>query len=233
MPKEPLWRILNVARGRYWSELGNTPGHLQHWSRPRLHSRCSRQRFEVIEVRNPLPWTMALCRARERGDRAAPARRPHRPLIGWAAVAASLGFVGLQLWQHAPWRLAGAHLEALTAAIVGGALLYGLAGFLLSSAWYQLLGAGSRDGVAPLPPRRLRPHPDRQVSAGQRAFIWSAARSWAAGSATARGAWRSPRCSRPLLLVLVAAALSLPLVWHWLDQGLLWIGALAAPRCLC
>ena len=25
VPREPLWRILNVARGRYWSELGNTP----------------------------------------------------------------------------------------------------------------------------------------------------------------------------------------------------------------
>jgi hypothetical protein len=63
-------------------------------------------------------------------------------LIGWAAVAASLGFVGLQLWQHAPWRLAGAHLEALTVAIIGGALLYGLAGLFLSSAWYQLLNTG-------------------------------------------------------------------------------------------
>src|SRR5918996_3398856 len=32
VPKEPLWRVLNVARGRDWAELGNTPGHLQHWS---------------------------------------------------------------------------------------------------------------------------------------------------------------------------------------------------------
>jgi hypothetical protein len=32
-----------------------------------------------------------------------------------------------------------------------------------------------------------------------------------------------------LLLVLIAAALSVPLVWRWLDQGLLWIGAFAAP----
>src|SRR5690606_6014743 len=72
-------------------------------------------------------------------------------LIGWTAVAASLGFIGLQLSQHAPWQLAGAHLEGLTAAIVGGALLYGAAGFLLSSAWYQLLGA---DG----PNASSRPH---------------------------------------------------------------------------
>jgi 2-polyprenyl-3-methyl-5-hydroxy-6-metoxy-1,4-benzoquinol methylase len=65
VPKEPLWRILNVARGRYWSELGNTPGHLQHWSR-RGFIALLEQHFEVVEVRAPLPWTMALCRARHR-----------------------------------------------------------------------------------------------------------------------------------------------------------------------
>jgi SAM-dependent methyltransferase len=65
VPKEPLWRILNVARGRYWSEFGNTPGHLQHWS-GRAFVALLAQRFDVVEVRNPLPWTMALCRARPR-----------------------------------------------------------------------------------------------------------------------------------------------------------------------
>jgi 2-polyprenyl-3-methyl-5-hydroxy-6-metoxy-1,4-benzoquinol methylase len=63
VPKEPLWRILNLVRGQYWSELGNTPGHLQHWS-GRAFIALLAQRFEVVEVRNPLPWTMALCRAR-------------------------------------------------------------------------------------------------------------------------------------------------------------------------
>ncbi len=33
VPREPLWRALNMARGAYWRELGNTPGHLNHWSR--------------------------------------------------------------------------------------------------------------------------------------------------------------------------------------------------------
>jgi 2-polyprenyl-3-methyl-5-hydroxy-6-metoxy-1,4-benzoquinol methylase len=65
VPKEPLWRILNVARGKYWSDLGNTPGHLQRWS-GRAFKKLLGQRFEVIEIRNPLPWTMALCRARPR-----------------------------------------------------------------------------------------------------------------------------------------------------------------------
>ena len=66
VPREPLWRILNCARGRYWSDLGNTPGHLQHWSR-RAFVRMLSQRVAVVEVRTPLPWTVALCRSMERG----------------------------------------------------------------------------------------------------------------------------------------------------------------------
>jgi 2-polyprenyl-3-methyl-5-hydroxy-6-metoxy-1,4-benzoquinol methylase len=62
VPREPLWRALNMARGRYVGELGNTPGHLNHWSRRRF-VRFLEQRLEVIELRSPLPWTMALCRS--------------------------------------------------------------------------------------------------------------------------------------------------------------------------
>lgn len=65
VPREPLWRFLNVARGKYWSELGNTPGHLQHWSQRRFIALLE-QHLDVVEVRAPLPWTMALCRARQR-----------------------------------------------------------------------------------------------------------------------------------------------------------------------
>ena len=65
VPREPLWRILNVARGRYWLELGNTPGHLQHWSGSTFTALLA-ERFELVEVRYPLPWTMALCRVRAR-----------------------------------------------------------------------------------------------------------------------------------------------------------------------
>lgn len=63
VPREPLWRVLNVMRGRYLTDLGNTPGHLQHWSQRQFLSTL--ERFtEVVAVRAPLPWTMALCRAR-------------------------------------------------------------------------------------------------------------------------------------------------------------------------
>lgn len=63
VPREPLWRALNVARGKYLLQLGNTPGHIQHWSRARLIKLVSRY-FDVVETRSPLPWTMLLCRPR-------------------------------------------------------------------------------------------------------------------------------------------------------------------------
>ena len=63
VPREPLWRMLNLARGRYWAALGNTPGHLQHWSARGLLA-VLKDQLEVREVRTPLPWTMALCRRR-------------------------------------------------------------------------------------------------------------------------------------------------------------------------
>jgi SAM-dependent methyltransferase len=63
VPREPLWRALNLARLKYVRDLGNTPGHLSHWSRGGF-LRFLEPRLEVVEVRSPLPWTMALCRAR-------------------------------------------------------------------------------------------------------------------------------------------------------------------------
>jgi 2-polyprenyl-3-methyl-5-hydroxy-6-metoxy-1,4-benzoquinol methylase len=63
VPREPLWRMLNLARCRYWRALGNTPGHLQHWSASSFLALLAAH-VEVREVRTPLPWTMALCRRR-------------------------------------------------------------------------------------------------------------------------------------------------------------------------
>lgn len=60
VPREPLWRTLNMVRGKYLGQLGNTPGHVQHWSR-RSFLDLLGTRFRVIEVRTPMPWTMALC----------------------------------------------------------------------------------------------------------------------------------------------------------------------------
>lgn len=59
VPREPLWRILNFARGKYWRDLGNTPGHLQHFSR-RDFLELIKSRWFVLKVKSPVPWTMAL-----------------------------------------------------------------------------------------------------------------------------------------------------------------------------
>jgi 2-polyprenyl-3-methyl-5-hydroxy-6-metoxy-1,4-benzoquinol methylase len=61
VPREPLWRMLNMARGAYLGQLGNTPGHLNHWSR-RSFARLLQQHGEVVELRSPFPWTMLLVR---------------------------------------------------------------------------------------------------------------------------------------------------------------------------
>jgi SAM-dependent methyltransferase len=61
VPREPLWRMLNMARGAYWSDLGNTPGHLNHWSKRSFAQLLSRY-GEVAEARSPFPWTMLLVR---------------------------------------------------------------------------------------------------------------------------------------------------------------------------
>ncbi|HEY8638436.1 MAG TPA: class I SAM-dependent methyltransferase [Solirubrobacteraceae bacterium] len=61
VPREPLWRMLNMARGAYWKDLGNTPGHLNHWSKRSFVELLSRH-GEVVEKRSPFPWTMLLVR---------------------------------------------------------------------------------------------------------------------------------------------------------------------------
>jgi ubiquinone/menaquinone biosynthesis C-methylase UbiE len=33
VPREPLWRFLNICRFKYLRNFGNTPGHLNHWSK--------------------------------------------------------------------------------------------------------------------------------------------------------------------------------------------------------
>jgi hypothetical protein len=146
-------------------------------------------------------------------------------LFGWAAVAASIAFIALQLWRQAPWQLAAAHLPSLAAAVAFGALLYGLAGFLLSSAWRYLLGAGpsasmrwhhavyGRTQIAKYLPGNVFHLVGRQVM-GRRL-----------GHGQARLALAS--LLEAILLLLIAAGLCLPIVWRSLDPTQLCILLLA------
>jgi SAM-dependent methyltransferase len=63
VPREPLWRGLNMARGAYWKHLGNTPGHVNHWSKRSFVALLARH-GEVVQARSPFPWTMLLVRLR-------------------------------------------------------------------------------------------------------------------------------------------------------------------------
>jgi SAM-dependent methyltransferase len=61
VPREPIWRMVNMARGAYWRSLGNTPGHVNHWTQVGFKSLLT-QYGKVEEVRSPFPWTMLLVR---------------------------------------------------------------------------------------------------------------------------------------------------------------------------
>jgi 2-polyprenyl-3-methyl-5-hydroxy-6-metoxy-1,4-benzoquinol methylase len=61
VPREPLWRGLNMARGAYLKDWGNTPGHLNHWSK-RSFVKLLSKHGTVVEARSPFPWTMLLVR---------------------------------------------------------------------------------------------------------------------------------------------------------------------------
>jgi glycosyltransferase 2 family protein len=143
-------------------------------------------------------------------------------LFGWSAVALSFGFIGLQLWQHAPWHLAVERLQPLAVGVVIGALVYGTAGLLLSSAWCQLIGPGlstasarahhavyGRTQIAKYLPGNLFHLVGRQVM-GRRL-----------GYGQARLALAS--LLEAVLLMLIAGALALPTVWQWLGGTSLWI----------
>ena len=61
VPREPLWRFLNLCRGKYISDLGNTPGHLNHWSKNKFLALLQRYGFQVNVIKTPLPWVMVSC----------------------------------------------------------------------------------------------------------------------------------------------------------------------------
>lgn len=63
VPNEPLWRVLNCARLKYLGDLGNTPGHLNHWT-PWAFERFIGTRLRVVRRVQSLPWTLVLAEPR-------------------------------------------------------------------------------------------------------------------------------------------------------------------------
>ena len=62
VPNEPLWCMANMARGAYWRDLGNSPGHINHWRASDFARFISNFCSEVIIIKRPFPWTIVLCR---------------------------------------------------------------------------------------------------------------------------------------------------------------------------
>ena len=61
VPREPLWRALNLARGAHVRRLGDTPGHRHHFSARSLRALLDRH-GAVVARRSPVPWTVVLVR---------------------------------------------------------------------------------------------------------------------------------------------------------------------------
>lgn len=61
VPREPVWRILNIIRLKYIKDLGNTPGHFQHWSKKHF-IQTIKSHFDIMEIKSPFPWTMILAK---------------------------------------------------------------------------------------------------------------------------------------------------------------------------
>lgn len=63
VPREPIWCALNFIRGAYVKDLGNSPGHIQHWSQ-KAFIQFVEQQFDVVSVKEPLPWTVLLVKSK-------------------------------------------------------------------------------------------------------------------------------------------------------------------------
>jgi 2-polyprenyl-3-methyl-5-hydroxy-6-metoxy-1,4-benzoquinol methylase len=64
VPREPLWRAMNMARLTYLADWGNTPGHIQHWSTGGFRRFVGRH-AQPHAVHTPVPWTQVLARVDE------------------------------------------------------------------------------------------------------------------------------------------------------------------------
>ncbi len=61
VPDEPLFRLTNLARGKYVRRFGDHPEHCQHWNRASLTAFLA-STASVVEVQSSYPWLIAHCR---------------------------------------------------------------------------------------------------------------------------------------------------------------------------
>jgi ubiquinone/menaquinone biosynthesis C-methylase UbiE len=61
VPCEPVWRMANMSRLRYIKALGNTPGHVQNFSKKEIRN-LLRKHFGEVRTRSAGLWTIVLCK---------------------------------------------------------------------------------------------------------------------------------------------------------------------------
>ena len=102
VPREPLWRISHLlALQNVWS-LGNTPGHINHWSSEQFR-RLVRDHGEVVSFERPFPWLVVRfepTKASRRAIRATYFGTYERDYPRNAQVISSLRKAGVEVREH-------------------------------------------------------------------------------------------------------------------------------------
>lgn len=55
VPNEPIWRLANMARGKYLNRFGDTPGHVNHWSAGKIKNLVLKY-GKIVKIYKPIPW---------------------------------------------------------------------------------------------------------------------------------------------------------------------------------
>lgn len=61
VPNEPFFRFANILRLKYLKDIGNTPGHLNHWTKNSFRAFLEKQNLCKIKLKTSTLWLMALC----------------------------------------------------------------------------------------------------------------------------------------------------------------------------
>jgi len=64
VPNEPLWRVLNMLRGKYMKDLGNTPGHINHFSKKKM-VKLINEYLLIDEIFYVHPWIFILAKNKQ------------------------------------------------------------------------------------------------------------------------------------------------------------------------
>lgn len=61
VPNEPWFRITNICRLKYLKRLGNSPGHVNNWSKKEFYQ-LLKKHFKYVEIRTTGLWNVAICK---------------------------------------------------------------------------------------------------------------------------------------------------------------------------